>query len=212
MKAILACMAALCLALLSPCTARAAYIPPGSVLAVLPFECLDRHGLEADEANQLGRELQLYVEEELQGNTGFSFMDEQSLLLARDELALSEALSLRDGVRLGRAAGARYVLWGTVSDVGSGGDAHSAVLMHTESTVVEVQIMLQLIDTETGDIVATAKGVGRDKYSDNFAVIPTPFFALAMKTNSNGEKNALLVNAVGEATDDAVDKLLSCLN
>ena len=182
----------------------------GSSVLVADFTCLSG---ERNFRQAMGAGLHDMVAQELEICTDWQLYDKESLNLAARETAMAEAgLTDSQAMKLGQQAGVRYVLYGSLTDIGEGSDRHDVLMVYNQSeTSHTATVTMKMVDTETGDILAVSMGEGDAKHVANSMMILVPE---AMNAFSLGNLNAeeteqTRILAIMEAADNAVRDLLS---
>ena len=143
---------------------------------------------------------------ELVNDGTYIVVDRSRLEQAMTDHNMSGDLDTADAVKLGKELGVDYVVVGSVTqfnvETKRSGGRILGVRAGSEKTQAVVQINSRLIETATGDILATAKGEGEADQNDANA----SFRGIGGSSSSNNE-DALLSAAVEQAVMQMVGEM-----
>lgn len=115
-------------------------------------------------------------------------------------------VSVSDAVTIGQEIGVDYVIIGTVTefnvDSRSSGGSFMGIGGSSETNVAQVELSVRVIDTATGDIVATARGEAEASSSGSSG----SFRGIGGRSDA-ADTDGLLSDAVDEAVIDLVENL-----
>ena len=197
-----ACLAVL-LAWQGMSVAAASKIPPDADVAVLGFGKLGKSATSGVNLDETAGAIGEYVLEAVTEQSGFALVDNAEAAEAEAELARGE-INANTLMAAGRKLGARYVIYGRITALGTGEDGASLAFVGYDKHSVTADLILRMLDVETGRVLVMSKGQGKSSSAAGGIV---PVVALGTVNVTQESVDSALEKAAGQAVEKMLKRL-----
>ena len=149
-----------------------------------------------------------YITDYVVNNSSFNVIDKTLMeeKIKSANINIKGIIDFKTARQLGQILGVKYIIYGNVSDITASNEKTDVKVMvvrilKNNVHTVKSHIILRIIDVDSGDILAIAKGEGKSKSSNQS-------IAMMILVGSTEVTQTSVHNAIKKAAIQAVDKLI----